>query len=159
MESILAMPSAVDAGNWLAALRRYFVATALGNLAWEFAQLPLYTIWHEGTPGEIIFAAIHCTGGDILIATMALLGALVVAGDRRWPKARFHIVAAVTVGGGLAYTVFSEWLNTEIRGTWAYTAWMPTLPLIGSGLAPLAQWILIPPFALWWTGRGLAAER
>ena len=54
-------------GGWLTALRRYVVVIGLGNLAWEFAQLPLYTIWHEGSLGEIVFAAIHCTGGDLLI--------------------------------------------------------------------------------------------
>lgn len=149
------MPSDAHTGSWLTFLRRYVVAIAVGNLAWELAQLPLYTIWHEGTPREIVFAAVHCTGGDLLIASTALLGALVIAGDRRWPQARFHMVAVIAVGGGLAYTVFSEWLNTEIRGTWAYTGWMPTLPLIGSGLAPFAQWLLVPSLALWWARRNL----
>src|SRR3546814_3917201 len=39
--------------DWLTALRRYLVAITVGNLVWEFAHLPLYTIWYEGTPGEI----------------------------------------------------------------------------------------------------------
>jgi hypothetical protein len=93
----------------------------------------------------------------MLIATSALMGALVIAGDGRWPYARFGIVALITILGGLAYTVFSEWLNTEIRGSWAYTDWMPTLPLIGAGLAPFAQWLLIPPLALWWVKRAAGA--
>jgi hypothetical protein len=49
--------------------------------------------------------------------------------------------------------VFSEWLNTEIRGSWAYTLAMPTLPVVGTGLAPLAQWIVIPLGAFWWAYR------
>ena len=53
-------------GGWLTALRRYIVVIGLGNLVWEFAQLPLYTIWHTGSPGEILFAVLHCTGGDIV---------------------------------------------------------------------------------------------
>lgn len=136
-------------GDWLTVFRRYVAAIALGNLAWEFAQLPLYTIWHQGTPREIVFAAVYCTAGDLLIASTALLGALIVAGDGRWPHARFKLVAVLAVAGGLAYTAFSEWLNTENRGSWAYTGLMPTLPLIGSGLAPLAQWVLVPSLALW----------
>src|SRR3546814_16537515 len=55
--------------DWLTALRRYLVAITVGNLVWEFAHLPLYTIWYEGTPGEILFAVLHCTGGDLLIAS------------------------------------------------------------------------------------------
>ena len=145
------------ARTWLTALRRYFIAIGLGNLLWEFAQLPLYTIWHEGSTGEILFAAIHCTGGDLLIAGMALLGALVVAGDGRWPHSRFSVVAATAIVGGLAYAVFSEWLNTEIRGSWAYTELMPQLPLIGAGVAPFAQWIVVPIAAFWWMRRPFAA--
>src|SRR3546814_1318822 len=80
---------------------------------------------------------------------MTLLGALILAGDPRWPQARFHAVAALAILGGLAYTIFSEWLNTEIRGSWAYTDAMPQLPLVGSGLSPLAQWIVVPLIAFW----------
>ena len=35
----------------------------------------LYTLWHEGTWRDIAFAAIHCTGGDVAIATATLFGA------------------------------------------------------------------------------------
>lgn len=147
------------AGAWLTVIRRYLGAIVVGNLIWEFAQLPLYTIWHEGTGREIVFAAVHCTGGDVVIASLALLGALAIGGSGHWPNARFPTVAALAILGGLGYTVFSEWLNTEIRGNWAYTSWMPTLPIIGSGLAPLAQWMIVPLFALWWARRSVRRAR
>jgi hypothetical protein len=143
--------------DWLSALRRYFLASAVGNLVWEFAQLPLYTIWHQGSVGEIVFAAVHCAGGDILIAGASLIAALMIIGNRQWPYARFRAVAAAAIVAGLAYTIFSEWLNTEIRGIWAYGEWMPTLPLIGAGLSPFAQWIAVPTFAFWWAGRPFVA--
>ena len=143
--------------NWLLALRRYFLAIALGNLIWEFAQLPLYTIWHQSTAREIMFAAAHCTGGDVLIAGVSLLAALALFGTGQWPHARFRVVALAAILSGLAYTVFSEWLNTEIRGSWAYSEWMPTLPLIGAGLSPFAQWMVVPTVALWWARRPFVA--
>jgi len=142
----------VAAGDWFPALRRFFLVSALGNLIWEFAQLPLYTIWYEGSRGEIAFAAIHCTGGDMLISGASLFAALMILGNGRWPHARFRRVASATIIGGLAYTIFSEWLNTEIRGSWAYSEWMPTLPLIGAGISPLAQWIVVPVLAFWCAG-------
>ncbi|MFD1381691.1 hypothetical protein [Fodinicurvata halophila] len=58
--------------TWLNVLRRYLVFMAVGNLIWEFAHMPLYTLWMTGTPREIVFAALHCTAGDILIALSAL---------------------------------------------------------------------------------------
>ena len=146
-------------GDWLSVLRRYLATIAAGNLAWEFAQLPLYTIWHDGTPREIAFAALHCTGGDVLIASAALLGALLVAATVGWPHDRFAAVAVLAMLGGLGYTVFSEWLNTEVRGSWAYAEAMPRLPLIGTGIAPLAQWIVVPLVAFWWARRSLAQGR
>ena len=141
------MGETVASGDWLWALRRYFLASTLGNLIWEFAQLPLYTVWQRGSAREIVFAAVHCSGGDVLIAGVCLISALMIIGNRQWPHARFRVVASATILSGLAYTVFSEWLNTEVRGSWAYTEWMPTLPLIGAGLSPFAQWIVVPSVA------------
>jgi hypothetical protein len=144
-------------GDWLSGLRRYVMASALLNLIWEFAQLPLYTLWHEGSVREIVFAAVHCTGGDMLIASASLLATLMIVGSGRWPHERFRVVGGAPLVGGLAYTIFSEWLNTEIRGSWAYSDWMPTLPLIGAGLSPLAQWIVVPTIAFWWARRPFVA--
>ena len=45
-----------EASKWLSALRYYLACILLANLLWEILQLPLYTIWTEGTPAEIAFA-------------------------------------------------------------------------------------------------------
>jgi hypothetical protein len=145
------------APSWLAVFRRYLLFIAVANLVWEFAQIPLYTIWREGTAREIAFAAVHCTGGDILIALAALAAGLVLVGGDGWPSEGFWRVGALTVALGLSYTIFSEWLNIEIRGTWAYSELMPTLPLIDAGLAPFSQWIVIPFAGLWWARRPVLA--
>ena len=131
-------------GGWLSLLRHYLAFIAVANLLWEILQLPLYTIWAEGTPAEIAFAVVHCTAGDLLIAIASLVAGLIVAGDRTWPTRRFWAVAAVTVMLGVAYTVFSEWLNLVVRKSWAYSDLMPIVPVIGTGLSPLMQWIAIP---------------
>ena len=135
--------------DWLSAIRRYLVVIALGNLTWEFAHMPLYTLWQTGTAAEVVFAAVHCTGGDILIATMSLVLALLIGGRPAWPRESFLPVAAMTVILGLGYTVFSEWLNIEIRRSWSYSDLMPTLPWLGTGLTPLAQWLVIPGLGFW----------
>lgn len=133
--------------SWLAALRHYLVFLGLANFAWEVAQLPLYTIWIEKGWTENAFAVFHCTLGDLAIATIALAGSLFVVGHQNWPKQRFSAVAASAIALGVAYTVFSEWINTEVRGAWTYRDIMPTLPVLGTGLSPLGQWIVIPSAA------------
>ena len=137
--------------DWLAALRIYFSVIAIGNLVWETAHLPLYTLWNTGSTGEKIFAVVHCTGGDLLIAVAAIALALIMCGNRHWPTRRFWPVAAVTLVLGIAYTFFSEWLNIVVRKSWAYSDLMPVIDVFGFhvGLSPLLQWIVIPALAFW----------
>ena len=54
---------------------------------------------------------------------------------------------------GLCYTVFSEWLNTQVRQSWSYTEAMPLLPPLGTGLAPFLQWLIVPGIALGYVRR------
>jgi len=135
--------------GWLAVLRHYLAFMGLVNLAWEIAQLPLYTIWTTGTRGEIAWAVVHCTVGDVLIAGAALLLALVVLRADSWPHARYLGVALLAVALGFVYTAYSEWLNTSIRQTWTYSAMMPVIPP-GIGVSPLVQWLVIPSLGLRW---------
>lgn len=148
--------------NWITGLRRYVVITAVLHLLWEIAQLRLYTLWTEGTSGEITFAVVHCTTGDVLIALGSLTAALMLLGKPRWPASSFYPVAFLTLAFGLGYTVYSEWSNVSVRGTWAYAPSMPTIPPLGTGLTPVLQWIAIPAAALGalhrMTGRGSSSS-
>jgi len=119
------------------------------NLAWEAFQLPLYTIWWSDPWSSIIFALVHCTVGDLMIGSAALALALGIAG-RGWPaegQARRRVVTVTTLVG-VSYTSFSEWLNVEVRQTWAYTELMPRLPPFDMGLMPVLQWLTLPGLAL-----------
>jgi hypothetical protein len=62
--------------NWLAALRAHLVTIVIADLLWEMAHLPLYTLWRTGTRDENLFAVVHCTMGDLLIALASLTIAL-----------------------------------------------------------------------------------
>jgi hypothetical protein len=131
---------------WLCALRFYLMSMGLANLLWESLQLPLYTIWQTApVPGQV-FAVLHCTAGDILIGLSALAFGLFIIGHEKWPKKHFLAVTLVTVFLGLAYTIFSEWLNVVVRASWAYSDLMPIVQVFGLrlGLSPLLQWLVIP---------------
>lgn len=146
--------------EWHAALRRYGVVVALGNLAWEFLHMPLYTIWSTGSWREIAFAGVHCTGGDVLIALSSLLASLLLVGSGAWPFTRFIPVAALTILLGVAYTAFSEWLNIVVRAAWAYSDLMPVISILGFhvGLSPLLQWVVVPGLAFAWAARTRARK-
>ena len=125
--------------RWLAAIRRYLVMVAVGNLVWETAQLPLYTLWRIGSARAIARAILHCTAGDVVIATVALIIAIATVGTTRWPDEHALVVAIAVVAIGVGYTIGSEYVNTAVRRSWSYNEWMPTLPWLGPGVAPLAQ--------------------
>ncbi|MDZ4740710.1 MAG: hypothetical protein SGJ03_12520 [Alphaproteobacteria bacterium] len=135
--------------RWQVTIRNYLLASAVAHLTWEIVQLPLYTIWSEGTLGEQVFAILHCTGGDVIIAGMSLVLAIVFAGTG-WPEDRqtYFRVALAAVVMGVVYTVYSEWTNTA-KGSWAYAREMPIVPWLNVGLTPLLQWLLIPPALLY----------
>lgn len=120
------------------------------NLAWETAQLPLYTLWSEASAGAIAFAVAHCTAGDIAIGAAALIMVLILGRERAVAQWRWRRIAFWTALAGAAYTVFSEWNNTAILGSWAYSGLMPVLKVAGVsiGLSPLMQWFVLPPLAL-----------
>jgi hypothetical protein len=130
-------------------LRRYVSAIAVGNLAWEAAHLPLFTLWQTSSAGYLAFVVLHCWVGDLLIAAVALSVSLLVCG-RAWPLHNYARVAAITVLTGAVYTVFSEWLNVEVRRSWAYATAMPRVPPLGTGLSPLLQWIIVPLASFAW---------
>jgi suppressor for copper-sensitivity B len=129
----------------LACAARYLTVIAMANLLWEAAQIPLYTIWRTGTPSEIAVAIIHCTAGDVLIAGLTMGSAWALfTGLRR--DAGWRLAAAGTLLG-VSYTVFSEWMNVEVRHSWTYADSMPRLPPLATGLTPLLQWLVLPPLA------------
>tara|TARA_R110002167_G_scaffold366367_3_gene595483 strand:+ start:8167 stop:8685 length:519 start_codon:yes stop_codon:yes gene_type:complete len=144
--------------DWLSMLRRYLGFVAVANLMWEVLHLPLYTLWNEGSLAEQAFAVLHCTGGDLLISLSALVIALALVGNHRWPREGFQRVVIITIMIGVVYTVYSERLNTLVRESWAYSEWMPVIPVFEVGLSPITQWLIIPPLAFWWSRQPLGSN-
>lgn len=126
---------------------RYLAVLAPASLLWEFAHMPLYTLWLEDTAWDIVYAGVHCAGGDVLIGAAGLFLAFSLFGGSGWPRQRVVVVALAAMAFGLGYTVFSEWLNVTLRQSWAYRDIMPRLPFLGTGLSPLLQWLVIPALA------------
>jgi hypothetical protein len=139
-----------QAADWPRALRIYLGVSLVGHLCWEILQLPLYTLWSTGTLKQQAFAVVHCTIGDAMIAGLSLLLALALLAGATWPRASMARVYWASLVFGVVYTIFSEWLNISVRQIWAYSDLMPVVPVIGTGLAPLLQWFIVPTVALWW---------
>ena len=129
---------------------RFLAVLSVLSLVWEIAQLPLYTLWQHANWYETFYAVAHCTAGDVLIALACAIAALAITRGQ-WPtpgRQSTHFLLCF-ISLSVAYTIFSEWLNTAVRMSWAYSDLMPVLPLLGTGVAPLLQWIAVPILAFW----------
>jgi hypothetical protein len=115
------------------------------NFFWEMVQSPLYDDVKSKPYVEILTSRLHCTLGDVAILLGAYWIVALATGDRFWVlQGRMRDVATFTALG-LGYTVVSEWVNVDLRSAWGYAAAMPRVPWIGTGLAPVMQWVLLPP--------------
>jgi hypothetical protein len=85
-----------------------------------------------------------------------LVLAMVLAGNAARPRSGFRSVAVLTIVFGVAYTIFSEWLNTAVRASWTYSPLMPVISPFGItiGLSPVLQWVVVPAAAFSWLRRG-----
>ncbi|MBI3916088.1 MAG: hypothetical protein HY322_03670 [Betaproteobacteria bacterium] len=130
---------------WRFVLTRFVPLLTAANLVWKIFQLPFYTLWQEGTPRSRVFAILHCTAGDVMIGTAALLISVMFFGRRGWPRSRHGRVVGTATLIGVGYAVLSEWVNTEVTMGWAYAESMLRVPPLGTGVTPLLQWIIVPP--------------
>ena len=122
------------------------------NVAWEIAEISLYTLPPAPFPFYTAYSIAHCSIGDMLIASAVYLGAALAAGWR-WPIDAPVRGLSALLPLAVGYTAYSEWRNVYVIGTWGYDATMPTV--FGLGLSPLAQWLVVPPIAVLLVRRGL----
>lgn len=98
------------------------------NLVWENAHVFLYDNYKNGPITESIL--LHATLMDaIFISLMALCIYLV-------PPLKSRTWAIIPVG--IIVAVGIEWWALG-SGRWAYNAFMPVLPVLGTGLTPTIQ--------------------
>jgi hypothetical protein len=123
------------------------------NLAWEMWQVPFFLGMADAPHWQGVKACTQATAGDAGIALAAFWITAVAARNRHWMFAPRKSDLAAFIGTGLIATIVFEALATEVLGRWTYTEAMPRLPIIGTGLLPLLQWLVIPPLVLWFVRR------
>jgi hypothetical protein len=114
------------------------------HLLWEIGQLPFYQL-----PPDLnfrLYAVLHCTLGDVLIATFTFCGTAALMRSWNWPVRAPWCGGLLMVTAGIIYTGFSEWYNVYRMANWTYASRMPLIA--GMGLTPLLQWLLVPSLML-----------
>ncbi|HEX7954439.1 MAG TPA: hypothetical protein VF523_15350 [Burkholderiales bacterium] len=128
----------------------------LVNLPWEFWQVPFFLGIAELPHWLGVKACTLATLGDAGIALSAFWVTAIAARDRGWILRPNGLDFAIFLGVGAVVTILFEALATGMFQRWAYSDAMPRLPIIGTGLLPLLQWLAIPPLVLWFVRRQIA---
>jgi hypothetical protein len=125
------------------------------NYPWEFLQVPFYEGMQEARHWDAVLFCSRATVGDGVIAVLAFWGVAFAGAGRGWILRPTPRTVAAFTGIGLAVTLVLEWLATEVLDRWSYSDAMPELPVLGTGLLPVLQWILLPPLIVWFVWRQL----
>jgi len=139
--------------RFLAAL---LVAAFVLNWPWEMAQMSLFVEMAGRSWWETAVPCARASLGDGAM-TLAVwgLGAL-AAGRWRWGLAGSWNVYAVAALLGAVFAAAFEW-QARASGRWSYGERMPVVPVLGVGLWPFLQLVVLVPASLavaaGWAGR------
>ena len=125
------------------------------NFVWEMWQIPFFA----ATPSDLhwvgVVACTQATFGDAAISLVAFWCVAALARSRWWILDASPSQVAAFVAVGVVITIILEALATGPLERWSYAPLMPTLPVLGTGVIPLLQWMLLPPLTIWFVRRQL----
>ena len=102
---------------------------------------------------EGVKACTLATFGDAGIAVTAFWITAIFAKTRSWILRPRNSDIAVFLGFGILVTIVFEAVATVVLARWSYNDAMPRLPILGTGLLPVIQWLTIPPLVIWFVRR------
>lgn len=118
------------------------------NFAWEMWQIPFFLGMSTMPHWDGVLRCTRATAGDVLIILIAFYAAALVGGGRGWFLAPSRLAVGVFLGVGLLITAVAEYIFTGSLAHWEYSSLMPVLPVIGTGVVPLLQWVVTPLISL-----------
>lgn len=118
------------------------------NFAWEMWQIPFFVGMSTISHWDGVVRCTLATAGDVLIMLLAFYAAAAAAGGRGWFLTPSRLAVGVFLGVGLVITAVAEHIFTGSLARWEYSSLMPVLPVIGTGVVPLLQWIVTPLISL-----------
>lgn len=118
------------------------------HFAWEMWQIPFFEGMSAATHWDGVVRCTRATVGDVVITLIAFQSAAWAGPGRRWFLAPSRRTVGTFLSVGLVITLGLEELSTGILARWKYSSLMPVLPVIGTGIVPLLQWVVAPLITL-----------
>ena len=102
---------------------------------------------------EGIKVCASATLGDVGLALVAFWMTAGIFRSRQWIVHPRPLQIGFFIAVGIALTAVLEYYYVEVTGRWGYSELMPRVPPLGTGLAPLLQWVVVPLLVASLTGR------
>lgn len=125
------------------------------NYPWEMLQAPFFAGMTDMRHWDAVRECSWATLGDAGLLVGAFWVGAAVQRTRGWMARPRPSAVAAFLATGLLATVVVEWLATEVWHRWEYGPRMLTLPVLGTGVTPLLQWLVLPPLLIWIVRRQL----
>lgn len=126
------------------------------NFFWEIRQMPYFQVSSDSYIDTINNCTL-ATFGDAGISVTAFVTVAAIAKSRRWIFRPNWWQVGIFISVGIIITIIFEALATGVLNRWQYGEAMPTLPVLGTGLLPVLQWLIIPPLIIWFVKRQLSS--
>ncbi|MEX2496634.1 MAG: hypothetical protein WD448_11120 [Woeseia sp.] len=127
------------------------------NFVWEMWQVPFYRGMASTDHIKAIRLCTQASIGDSFITVAAFWGAALTARSRGWLHRVEPAPLLVYLTIGILISTGLEWLAIGPLERWSYAPTMPQLPLLGTGVLPLLQWIVLPPLILFFVRRQITS--
>jgi hypothetical protein len=112
---------------------------------WEMAQVPFFADMPDASHWQVIELCTRATVGDANIAFSAYALAALFTRDWFWITKPWRLSTLLMYFAvGLIVTIIFEYWATGAGQRWSYSDLMPKMPLLGTGVLPLAQWVVVP---------------
>ena len=111
------------------------------NLIWELLHIPLYE--SSVLPNNHMILCMLASLADVIMVLLLYFGLAIVYKDPLWLKTLSRTRVLITMMVGAMGAILSETRHIA-AGNWAYTGSMPILPIVGVGLTPVLQFIILP---------------
>ena len=112
------------------------------NFIWEMAQMPLYRDMPFSALSSWWFCLRASVGDGVIVLTIWAIGAA-LRRQFKWftPLGLTSVTILLLSGAMIAVAVEIQSTNT---GRWAYSEFMPILPVVGAGVSPFVQSLVLP---------------
>ena len=128
------------------------------NFVWETQQMRFFDVPLEFTIVDAINGCTQATLGDAGISLAAFWAVASVVKSRQWMSRPTWRQVGGFILVGVLITIVFEALATGPLNRWVYGDDMVTLPVLGTGLLPLLQWIVVPSLVVWFVKRQVPAS-